>query len=154
MLSTFFFLQFFFYGRGASPSPHPSPGLHPQSSFVLRTLHSGNRFARTQRHFNKISQHIFHRIFFFQPQKKKFLKSSESYPKICSSKSDEKKYFGHIFHFFHISNQPYLKIKNREIVCFWFLILLNSYMMGYILRRIKNKQKTVFRILVFEIRSI
>ena len=110
-----FFSSIFFHGCGASPPRAPPTGLHPWSSFGLRTLCSGNRFA-----LNAISAKnlniIFIEIFFFNLKKKKFLKSSESYPKKMSSKSDEIFFFGHIFHFFHISNRHISKTKNRKIV--------------------------------------
>ena len=122
---------------------------HPDSGCLMHIF----TIAGNKRHFQTSSHSTFlsSNFFFFNFRKKKFLKSSESYPKKIHRNQTKKNILATFFTFQidHIS-----KTKNRKIVFFWIFILLNSYMMGYILRRIKNKKKTVFRFLVFEIWSI
>ena len=89
-----FFSYIFFLWAWGFALPALPTGLHPWSSFRLRTLHSGNRFA-----LNGISAKnlniFFIEIFFHQLFKKFFLKLSESYPKKFSSKSDDIFFLSH-----------------------------------------------------------
>ena len=121
MLSKFFFLQFFFYGRGASPSPHPPPGLHPWSSFGLRTLHSGNRFA-----LNGISAknlNIFFNDIFFYQLKKKILKIVWIVPKKIFIE------IGRINCFQRRSLTRKEPMPGNRIFSFWYKIICQNYFM-------------------------
>ena len=92
-------VEILFFIGGGLRSPAPPTGAAPLDPpcFWIEDS-SGNMFA-----LNGIlakNQHFFHQKYFFSYLKKKFLKSSESYPKKISSKSDEKKKFWSHFSLF------------------------------------------------------